>query len=47
MDPNGFLTALREFPAVLTGDPVMALADLWNAKVARAIDTIALKHSLP
>lgn len=29
-DPSDFLMALEELPAALAGDPVKALADLWN-----------------
>uniref|UniRef100_A0A803TC32 Reverse transcriptase domain-containing protein n=1 Tax=Anolis carolinensis TaxID=28377 RepID=A0A803TC32_ANOCA len=41
MDPEGFLTALGEFPASSAGDPVDALVSLWNGEMTTAIDTIA------
>ncbi|XP_061463050.1 uncharacterized protein LOC133375459 [Rhineura floridana] len=41
MNPNGFQRALGDFPADRTGAPVEALANLWNAEMTRAVDTIA------
>uniref|UniRef100_A0A803SSU4 Reverse transcriptase domain-containing protein n=2 Tax=Anolis carolinensis TaxID=28377 RepID=A0A803SSU4_ANOCA len=46
MDPDGFLTALGEFPAASVGDPVDALVALWNKEATRAIDTIAPERPL-
>uniref|UniRef100_A0A803TL80 Reverse transcriptase domain-containing protein n=1 Tax=Anolis carolinensis TaxID=28377 RepID=A0A803TL80_ANOCA len=46
MDPDGFLTALGEFPATLAGDSVDALVALWNKEATRAIDTIAPERPL-
>ncbi|KAF7245360.1 RNA-directed DNA polymerase from mobile element jockey [Varanus komodoensis] len=47
MDPDGFLKALRDFPVDKAGDPVDALAELWNGEMTRAIDTIAPKRPPP
>ena len=47
MDPSGFLMPLGEFPVASAGDPVNALADLWNGEMARAVNTIAPKCPLP
>uniref|UniRef100_A0A803TFX4 Reverse transcriptase domain-containing protein n=1 Tax=Anolis carolinensis TaxID=28377 RepID=A0A803TFX4_ANOCA len=46
MDPDGFLTALGEFPTTLAGDSVDALVALWNKEVTRAIDMIAPERPL-
>ncbi|XP_062835007.1 uncharacterized protein LOC134298508 [Anolis carolinensis] len=46
MDPDGFLTALGEFPATLAGDSVDALVTLWNKEATRAIDMIAPERPL-
>ncbi|XP_062839868.1 uncharacterized protein LOC134299860 [Anolis carolinensis] len=46
MDPEGFLTALGEFPASSAGDPVDALVSLWNGEMTRAIDTITPERPL-
>ena len=41
MDPEGFLNALGEFPAV------EAQVALWYKEMARAVDTIAPRRPLP
>uniref|UniRef100_A0A803TE01 ribonuclease H n=1 Tax=Anolis carolinensis TaxID=28377 RepID=A0A803TE01_ANOCA len=46
MDPDGFLTALGEFPATSAGGSADALVSLWNRELTRAIDTIAPEHPL-
>ncbi|XP_066486426.1 serine protease 33-like [Tiliqua scincoides] len=47
MDPNGFLSALGDFPVARAGDPPGALVDLWNTEMARALDEIAPERPLP
>lgn len=42
MDPIGFLMALGEFSVALEGDPVKALADLWNGEMVRAVAVVYL-----
>lgn len=46
-DPDGFLTAFGEFPVILAGNLVEALADLWNEEMTRAVDKIAPRSFLP
>ena len=46
MDPKGFLMALREFPVVLSGDPVTALANLWHGGKTRPVHVCSSVVSL-
>lgn len=47
VNPNGFLPALEEFPAVWADDSIKAWLNLWNGEMARAVNTIAPQHPLP